>query len=215
MKAINQGWKRAIPWVFLSVIILSCASIPELNLHYQLSQERPALEGREVALSFQDVRESKDFLGPGAKEALANFPGNLSLSIAPPNDPGFKIGLFSPYSVFKKGFQHRLENAGLKIAPPGADSAVPLNVILKEFRLDLVDRKWRATLGYEANLGREGGTVATQAISGKAERLKVLTDKGADEVLGEVFTDSLNRLDVLGLFEQAALLSTARREVFA
>jgi hypothetical protein len=61
-------------------------------------------------------------------------------------------------------------------------------------------------MGFEARLMKEGELLASQTISGQAERLKVLGRRDADKVMGEIFSDVVNRLDVPRLFQQAGLI---------
>ena len=80
-----------------------------------------------------------------------------------------------------------------------------LVIVLKEFSLDLMGREWVAKMSYEAKLTGEKGGVATQFVNGKAERYKVMGRDSADTVMGEIFTDMVNSLNVHRLFEQAGM----------
>jgi len=61
--------------------------------------------------------------------------------------------------------------------------------------LDLVDRKWLFAMSFEARLIKEGRVLSSQTISGNAERLKIYGYGQADEVVTEVFTDTLNQFN--------------------
>jgi hypothetical protein len=78
-------------------------------------------------------------------------------------------------------------------------------IVLKEMVLDLFNRKWMVSIGYEAQLVKHGKAISKQMINGQAERLKVIGRKQADMVLTELFTDVVNRLDVPRLFQKAGL----------
>jgi hypothetical protein len=78
-------------------------------------------------------------------------------------------------------------------------------VHLNEFRLSLSKNKWVATVGYKVSLSGDPNTVVSETISGSAERVKVVGSGAAEKVLGEIFSDSLNRLDVVALFAKAGL----------
>ena len=56
---------------------------------------------------------------------------------------------------------------------------------------------------YEARLLKEDRLLAEQTISGDAERIKAFGIGDAEKVLGDIFSDSVNRLNVRKLFEQA------------
>ena len=79
-------------------------------------------------------------------------------------------------------------------------------IALERFLLDLVHRNWTVTMSYEARVIKNGKVLASQMISGEAERLRLVGRGDADKVMGEIFTDLVNRLDVARLFQQARLL---------
>ena len=76
-------------------------------------------------------------------------------------------------------------------------------IILKEFLLDLIDRKWTVTAAYEARLVKDKKVLAKQTITSRGERVKLVGRRQADTVLSEIFTEMINRLDVKRLLEQA------------
>ncbi|MCD4716111.1 MAG: hypothetical protein K8R45_05145, partial [Desulfobacterales bacterium] len=76
---------------------------------------------------------------------------------------------------------------------------------LNEFLLDLVDQRWMVKMSYEAKLLKEGKVLATRTVSGQAERFKLIGRDEAGRAVGEIFTDMINRLDVLGFFQSAGL----------
>jgi len=80
-----------------------------------------------------------------------------------------------------------------------------IEIDLKKFFLDLVDRKWVAEISYEARLIKNNKLLATETISGNAERFKMFPQSDAEKVLGEIFTDVVNKLDFGKLFQQAEL----------
>jgi hypothetical protein len=60
-------------------------------------------------------------------------------------------------------------------------------------------------MSYEAKLLKEGKVLATRTINGQAERFKLIGRDEADRAVGEIFTDMINRLDVLDLFQSTGL----------
>jgi hypothetical protein len=44
-----------------------------------------------------------------------------------------------------------------------------------------------------------------ETVVGNAERINIIGRKGADTVISEIFTDMLNRVDIVKLFAQAKL----------
>lgn len=205
MRVIYQVLVNGLLTIVLTLFIVSCASIPELKLHYQLPPPSDQLKGKNVFLEVEDARKTKEILGQGAKQEFGNFVGNISLIVARHKETGFKIGLFKLTAMVKEGFKKRLANAGLKVVAERSPGEPQLLIILNDFVLDLVNRKWIAKMGYEAKLMKDGESLATQIIEGEAERLKLIGRKEADTVTGEIFTDMVNRLDLVKLFRQAGL----------
>jgi hypothetical protein len=206
MRVINQVRAKVLVGILSSLFIVSCASIPELKVLYQLPPKSDQLKGMSVSLLVEDARKNKEILKQGAKQEFGNFVGNISLSVARHNESGFKIGLFEFAALVKEGFKRRLRNEGLKVIATRSPGEPQLLIVINDFILDLVGRKWKAKMGYEAKLIRDGQTLATQIIEGQGERHKLIGRKEADTVTGEIFTDMVNRLDVVRLFRQAGLI---------
>jgi hypothetical protein len=208
MKNLNQVLAKGLLILLLSISLVSCASIPELKLHYQLPPASDQLKGMQVVLAFEDARDIKQILGPGAKKELKNFSGNISFSVARHKEPGFKIGAFQSSGLIREAFKRRLENLGMGLLTEQSAGTPQLLIILREFTLDLVNRRWVVQMSYEARLVKNGKVLAAQTISGQAERYKLLGRREADTALGEIFTDLINRLDVVRLFQKARLIGS-------
>ncbi|NQT68109.1 MAG: hypothetical protein HQ552_00845, partial [Desulfobacteraceae bacterium] len=128
--------------------------------------------------------------------------GLFSLSVNQGKKP-FVAGAFDLTSLFKETFKRRFENSGLDVVTQQEKTIPVLEIVIKEFRLDLVDRKWVTGISYEARLLKGDLLLVTKTISGDAERLKVIGQRDAEKVLGEMFTEIVNQLDFHKLLEQA------------
>ncbi|MCP3894140.1 MAG: hypothetical protein GY706_05855, partial [Bacteroides sp.] len=73
-------------------------------------------------------------------------------------------------------------------------------------KIDLQDRKWLAKVSYETNLTRDGSLIAREIATGNAERIRIIGRKGADVVLSEIFTDIVNRVNIVHLFQKAKMI---------
>ena len=93
---------------------------------------------------------------------------------------------------------------GIEVIPEREKGETELVIVLKDLLLDLIDRKWVATMEYEARLVKDQKILIKQTITGQAERLKLIGRGQADVVMGEIFTDMVNRLNVPRLFQQAS-----------
>jgi len=206
MEGKNRVNKHLMGIFLILGFVVSCATIPELKVNYRLPLKSEDLRGKKVFLAFEDARKSKDLIGKGAQEDFQGFSGNVSLSLARGDEPGFRMGVYTIPSLFMEVFKRRLENLGIEVVSRREGAETQLAIVLEVFLLDLVDRKWVVTMGYEARLMKNGQILAKQMISGQAERLKLVGRGDADKVMEEIFTDMVNRLDVPRLFKQAGLI---------
>ena len=156
-------------------------------------------------LLFEDHRAAGELLGKGAQKEFKNFSGNISFSLARGKESGFKMGIYDLPSLFTEAFKRRLKNLGIEVVSEREEGKNTIIIDLKEFLLDLKNRKWVVSMEYEAKLETDGKVLAKQMISGQAERVKLIGRKQADVVLGEIFTELVNKLDVGRLFQQAGL----------
>ena len=172
-------------------------------MSYRLPPAADGLEGKKVYLSFVDMRNQKSVIGPGARKAFKGVSENFTLALARGTDTGFKIGVFEIPALFMEVFKKRLEQEGIVIVEDSLDAETELQIALKDLVLDLQGRTWKARIAYEGRLIREGNVLAIEKVKGEAERLKLIGQKEADLVMGEIFTDAVNRLNVIGLFREA------------
>ena len=205
MKIINQARKHFLFILSVLVVMVSCATIPYLTVNYRIPPRSGELKGKRVYLGFEDIRKVKTIFGKGAQKEFENFSGNFSFSLARGDEPGFKIGVFDLPSLFQEVFKRRLENLAVEVIPERKKDQIEVVIVLKKFLLDLIGRNWVVTMDYEARLVKDERVAAKQMISGQAERVKLVGRKQADTVLGEIFTDMVNRVDVGRLFLQANL----------
>jgi len=152
-----------------------------------------------------DERASKTVLGKGAEEEFKGFSGNISLSIAGYNEKELKVGIFNAPDLTRVAFKKKLENLGVGVLLKRTIGKLELVIVLKAFSLDLEGREWVAKMSYEARLTTAKGAVATQFVNGQAERYKIMGRDSADTLMGEIFTDMVNALDLSRLFKQAGV----------
>ena len=207
MKVITQvlasGPFRGALTLLISLLMVSCATIPELQILYKLPPPSKQLKGRSVALTVDDNRTSKTIPGKGAKEDFKGFSGNISLSAADYDGKEFKVGIFNVPGLMREAFKIKLENLGVEALPEKTSGKLELVIVLKEFSLDLDGWEWKANMSYEASLKKERSILATQIINGQAECYKLFGRDSADTLMGEIFTDMVNALDLSRLFKRA------------
>lgn len=200
--------KRRLLLILALVLVLftgACASKPFLKVQYQLPTPSSTLEGQQVALAVSDMRSKETLVTESARKSLKDFKGTFSLVVLRKDGSGNLRGVFDLVSLFSEVFQQRLKNEGIQAATV-SDSTLPeLKIEITEFQLDLVGRKWIVKMNYKASLFDNGILLSNESVSGQAERLKVMGKRGAEKILGELLTDVVNKLNLVGLFQQARL----------
>jgi len=200
MRSIERTMIYFLFMVFMVTALASCTSLPELNVSYRLPPGSDELKGRKIFLAIEDKRATREILGETAKKEFQGFSGNISFSLARDTDKGFKLGLYDLKSLFREAFIRRFENMGLIVVSKREESHVELVIVVNEFVLDLVGRNWVTSMGYEARLEKDGSVRARQKRDGQAERIKLVGRSQADIMMGDIFTDIVNSLDVDTLF---------------
>ncbi|MCK5488173.1 MAG: hypothetical protein KAI86_18260, partial [Desulfobacterales bacterium] len=94
-------------------------------------------------------------------------------------------------------------NSGVQVVTQEDFGDSIVEIVLKEFKLDLQNRKWIIKMNYQANLIKQNRVVAGETITGSAERLRVISGKNAEMVIGELVSDMVNRLNLNDLLQAA------------
>jgi len=181
--------------------MFSCTTIPQLNVDYQLPAESGLLSGNRVYYSFKDARPGKVFLKGGAISDFKHFAGNIRLGVGQPGKQGIEVGYYRAGQLVDEGFRNRLKNLGIDLVPNPANGIPRLTIVLNELTLDLAKRKWKARMTYEAIFRKDQNTKLTQTITGESEKYKIFGTAEADETISELFTDVINRFNVVKLFK--------------
>lgn len=182
--------------LFIGILTSFCASKNLLTVKYQLPPQPVQPKEIKVALQVKDMRENPNIATKSARLALKNFTEDFVLIVAQENKNDRLVGAFGLSSMLKKIFKHRLENAGVVVTEE-QDPSIPLvEIVLKEFTIDLPNRNWVITMSYQANLIEQNRVVAGETVTGSAERLRVIGSKDAEIVLGELVTEVANKLNL-------------------
>jgi hypothetical protein len=204
MKTMAESRSSGVGILFLLLLMASCATLPYLNLTYRLPSGKSEMTGRRVTLAIEDERRARSILGAGAMEEFGS-PETISFSIAEEGRPASSLGIYDYPQLLREAFKRRLEHDGIMVASGGEHVEAQISVVIKDLFLDLVNRTWQFRMGYEARLIKNGQILATQSVSGEGERMKIFGRDQAEEVVGEVFTDTLNKLNPRRLLVQAGL----------
>ena len=142
MKKLNQAGFRTAVLFLLLTLMGSCASMPYLNVTYRLPPGMDAMKGKTVCIDVEDARGVNAFLGGGAQNEFQGPSGSLSLAVARGQGPGVKIGVYEVPLLVKEAFKRKLQESGIEVVTERTAGQFELSILLKDFFLDLVDRKW-------------------------------------------------------------------------
>lgn len=188
----------------VAVCLAACAAPSVLGVNYRTPEPPAQRIPRTVVLEVEDARASTAFLTPMARDELEGFANAFALTVSGPAGQGELRGAYELAPLIREILRARLEAAGVRVAASGAADA-RFKFVLKEFKLDFGDRKWSSRMSYDAVLMRDGSVLSSQAVSGSAERLKIMGRTEAEKLLSELLTDTVNEMNLAALFRQAGL----------
>jgi len=183
-------------------LMTACAGIPNLHLTYQLPSGETASAGKNVFLTVEDIRNDPNTFGKGARQKLPKVSEDMALSIARGTDAILRKGIYSPPALLREAMESRLRHENVAVVPAGGNTP-GLSLRLKTFQLDRLDQKWLFKLAYEARLIQGNRVVASEIVNGEAERFEMVGKEEAEVVLGEMLTETVNRLNLDTLFQKA------------
>lgn len=185
--------------------ICGCGNKSYISVNYRLPDSAGALTGRTVFIETQDLRSDTEIFNTAAKEKFKNFTGLFSLSVVTDSGEGTVAGAYPLPLLFETAMKKRLNRLGVETATRPTDDIPVFQIKINTFHINLVGQKWQADISYEANLAQDTQLVARERVTGNAERMKVIGTGGAEKIIGEIFTDLVNRLNIERLFQQAKL----------
>jgi len=204
LKIVNVCLKVAI-LLLVATIGSSCAKKSYIDVDYRLPSSADTLAGRTVFVETRDLRSDTEIFNKRAKEKFKNFTGLFSLSLETPDDQQKILGAYELPALFETALKQRLQKLGVGVTGEPSSSVPVFQININQFHINLVGQKWMADISYEANLTQDTQLVAREVVTGSAERLKVMGSGGAEKVIGEIFTEMINRLNIERLFQQAKL----------
>lgn len=187
------------------VTFVACAKKPYIDIDYRLPPTSGTLPGRTVFIESQDLRTDTQIFNERAKEQFENFTGLFALLLESSDDQtGQKIviGAYPLPALFETVIKKRLQQLGVEVIPEPSADALVLRVEINQFRINLVEQKWMADVEFEAKLIDGKRTISRETVTGSAQRVKIMGSAGAEKVIGEIFTDTINRLNIERMFDQ-------------
>ena len=182
-----------------------CAKKSYIDVDYRLPPTAGTLAGRTVVVETLDLRSGTEVFNKRAKEKFQHFSGLFALSLEIPGNPQKVMGTYELPMLFETALKQRLQKLGVGLTDEPSPDVPLFQIKINQFHINLVGQKWLADISYEASLNQDSQMVAREVVTGSAERLKVMGSGGAEEVIGEIFTEVINRLNIERLFQQAKL----------
>lgn len=205
MKCLKQYTRLFFLIFFIGAFSCACSKSSYINVTYSLPYGTDVLKGRSVFLKVQDTRPDDVIFGEKAQKEFKYFTGIFSFSLAEEKKESIIVGPFYLKSLFGEAFKRRLENMGVTVIPEQRESEPEIEIVMKIFLIDIKGKNWVVDISYEARLIKDKKLLATQNITGRAERLKLIGHGSLEKVLGEGFTDVVNKFDLNKLYRQANL----------
>jgi uncharacterized lipoprotein YajG len=202
-KHLTNAWMGIV--LMAACLAGACASPSYINVRYQLAPKSNALQGKRTFLKVTDARTDTRIFDAAAHKEFTRFNGTFALALAYGDEKGLVAGAYDLPTLFQEALRKKLQDTGVEVLAQPRSDASTMMVNLNEFLIGLNKSKWVATISYSVSLSADPKTVAHDTISGSAERVKVMGSGAAEKVLGDIFSDSLNRLDVVALFDKAGL----------
>lgn len=204
-----QAIKKAVSLLISLLIVVSfsgCAARTYMEVNYHVPNASRELSGQVVHLRVVDQRETGSILTADAANHVPNFSGVYSLAWIMPDQHRVLAGEHHLLELFKTVFEKRLAALGGGTTDSTKEGTPVLTIELKQVSLDLQNRKWKVDLSYDAVLSLESRPAAKENIHGSAERVRIMGSKGAETVFSDIFSDIINRLDLIKLFRNARLI---------
>jgi hypothetical protein len=196
-----QSTTRAI-FILLALCIGACAKPYHLNLRYDPPEKRSDLPESRIALAITDARETSAIFSEKAHKEFDRWNGTFVL-LDSETAPGDAAETSDLPGLFTKALKKNLETMNITVVDEKTAELPTLELTLETFRIDLKGRTWTSELRYEALLSKDGSKTGRERIHAQAERTKVMGRAGGEKLLSEIFSEAINKLNLMKLFENA------------
>jgi hypothetical protein len=202
MKSTISLLAKIIAIGLFSMLIGACAKPYHLNVKYDIPGKRMDLPKNSIAVKIIDARENAAIFSEKAQKEFDKWDGTFVL-VGPETAPGSAVETSDLTGLFNKALKKRLETMNIDVVDEGTNGVPTLKMTLEKFMLELKDRTWVSDFSYEATLSKDGSKTGRERINAQAERTKVMGKSGGERLIGEIFTEGINKLNLKKLFENA------------
>jgi len=200
----KSGLRMAV-LLLVSLSLFSCAKKSYIDVDYQLPAVGDTLTGRTVFVETRDARSDTQIFNARAQKQFKYFTGLFALALMLQDDQHKTLGAYELPMLFETALKQRLQKLGVETTSEASRDVPVFQIKINQFYIKLVGQKWLANVSYEASLTKDSLLIAREVVSGSAERVKIMGSGGAEKVIGEIFTEMVNRLNIERLFAQAKL----------
>lgn len=187
------------------LFLIACAKPYHFYVKYDLPETTTALKGQKVFLQVQDGRESTTFLSDKAQKEFDMWDGTFAMYHTQKKPSGV-VETHQLTGLLEAAMQKRLETMGITVITTQHEDVPLFEVTLKKLFLDLKERTWVSDFSYQVKMTKDNLKIGREQVSAQAERTKVM-GKGAGEILiGDIFTESINKVNIEKLFKNAGLI---------
>jgi hypothetical protein len=186
-------------WIVMlcsAVLVFGCSKKPVFQVNYSLPPVAAAYPDTMVYVTASDGRSTSQFLTPATAGELKNFSGLFSLVVLKSEGIGDLVGAYEIVPLMSALCVQRLKASEVKLASTPDTAVTRLEIVLNAFQLDYAERKWMASISFEAVASGPEGATRRQSVNGSAERLKVWGNNEAEALVSELASDMINRLEL-------------------
>ncbi|MBW1864153.1 MAG: hypothetical protein JRI64_00620 [Deltaproteobacteria bacterium] len=188
----------------IMLMLAACAKPYHFYVKYDVPESSVDLKGQAVNLQILDGRDSKNFLSEKAGNEFDRWDNRFALYHTPKKPKGY-IETYPLAGLIEATMKKRLETMGITVVEGKTDATPLFELTLNTFFLNLDDRTWVSDFSYEVKLTLDNQKIGREKVSGQAERTKIM-GRGAGEILvGDIFTESINKLNIQKLFKNAGI----------
>ena len=186
------------------LLLTACAKPYHFYVKYDLPESPALMKDQRVTLQIRDARITQTFLSENAGKEFDLWDGTFAMYHSQEKPKG-DMHTFDLTGLVEAAMQKRLESLGITVVKKTSDGVPLFELTLKTLQLDLKDRTWVSDVSYEVKLTRDNLKIGREVVSGQAERTKVMGRGAGEFLLGDILTDSINKLNIEKLFKNAGL----------
>lgn len=202
MKMRTKFLSVQVTLVLIAILFSGCAKKSYLDVQYQLPEPKHTFKGKTVVIQVKDSRENQETFSDDAKEKFKDFSGLFSLTMKDENNAKKLLGTFELPLLFREALKNRLKSMEIDVRDYRENQEQVFKIVINNFYIYLSGRNWVADVAYEVSLVKDDQIIARESVSGTAQRLNLMGNREAEKVVGEIFSEIINKLNVRRLFEQ-------------